>query len=235
MGKKYFFKTPYRGDVYISLRLESKKFMKSKDFIIATEPLTLKEYYTAFILGIPFRAYVRDRVELVVPDDLDGIAAVAKKACRGVRRIFLSWWTIDREDLNAAEEAEIWGNFARRGVNEMLIRGYGEVEAPYVCEDPDDCMWPNTLLTYIYEAAYKYKEWQYRGGDPVYGGEHTAKLIAELFSDPKNTHTVFIHDADVDEIERLLKKKGFAVLRRCEKSKARIQIEVSEGRLLIEC
>jgi hypothetical protein len=32
MGKKYFFKTPYRDDVYISLRLESEKFMKSKDF-----------------------------------------------------------------------------------------------------------------------------------------------------------------------------------------------------------
>jgi hypothetical protein len=235
MGKKYFFKTPYKSDIYISLRLESEKFTQSKDFIVATEPLTLKEYYTAFILGIPFMAYVKDRVKLVVPDDIDSIADAARKACRGIRRIFLSWWTIDREDLNAAEEVEIWGNFARRGVNKMLIKAYGKVETPYVCEDPDDCMWPNTLLTYIYEVAYKYKKWQYRGGDPAYGGEHTVRLIAKLFSDPKNMHTIFIHDADVDEIERLLKKEGFAVLRRCEKSKARIQIEVSEGKLLIEC
>jgi hypothetical protein len=236
MGRKYFFKAPYKSDVYISPRVDSEKFTVTEDrrYIVTTEPLTLREYYVAFISEVPFKARVEDRVELVVPDDLDSIKTMAIHACRGIKRMFLSWWTIETEDLNVAEELEIRGNLVRRGVNEMVIRGYGEVETPYTCEDPDDCIWPNTMLTYLYEIVYKYKEWRY--DDPVYGGESTVRHVAELFSDPQNSHTVFISDADVDEVEQLLKKAGFDVLRRCGKARARIQIEkISKNNLLIEC
>jgi len=58
MGKKYFFRALYDWLAYISLRLESEKFTTTEDnrFIVATKPLTLKKYYVAFGLGIPFRA-----------------------------------------------------------------------------------------------------------------------------------------------------------------------------------
>ncbi len=238
MGKKYFFKAPYDRSAYISLRLESGKFTVTKDnrYIVATKPLTLREYYVAFGLGIPFRAYVKDVVELAVPNDLDSIAAAARRACRGVRRIFLSWRTIEAEDFNAAEEVEIIGNFVRRGIHKMLVRGYGEVATPYVCEDPDDCMWPRTLLTFLYEVVHEYKEWRYKEGDCTCWVDFTVKNIKELFSDPKNRHVIFISDADVNEIERLLKEEGFDVLRQCREAKARIRIKkASEGMLLIEC
>ncbi len=236
MGKKYFFKAPYKSGVYISLRVESKKFTTSKDgrFIVATEPLTLREYYAAFNAGTPFKAYVKDKVKLVVPYDLIRLKNVAIHACRGIRRMFLSWRTIETEDFNAAEEVEIRGNFVRSGVNEMLIRGYGEVETPYICEDPDDCMWPSTMLTVLHDIVYKYKEWQYMRDHPVYGGEWMVERIAELFSvDPR--HTIFINDADVGEIERLLKERGFDVLKQCNKEKAMIRIEKAGDKLLIEC
>lgn len=58
MGRKYFFRAPFRRDVYISLRMESNKFTMSKDgcFIVVTEPLTLREYYIAFISEVSFKS-----------------------------------------------------------------------------------------------------------------------------------------------------------------------------------
>ena len=235
MGRRYFFKAPYDDATYISLRLESEKFVATKDrrFIIATEPLTLREYYAVFNLGIPFRAYVEDKVKLVVPNDLDSIKTMAIHACRGIRRMFLSWWTVETEDFNAAEELEVRGNLVRCGVNEMVIRGYGEVKTPYTCEDPDDCARPNTMLTYLYTIAYKYKEWRY--DDPVCGGESTVRRVAELFSDPQNRHVVFISNADVDRVEQLLKKAGFKVVRRCTDARADVELKRLEDGLHITC
>jgi hypothetical protein len=142
----------------------------------------------------------------------------------------LSWWTIDGEDLNATGEVEIWGDFARRGVNEVLMKGCGKVETPYVCEDPDDCMWPSTPLTHLYEIAHQYKERQYREG--TYGGESIVSRVVELFSDPLPAPKIYINDADVDEIEQLLQKAGVEVLRLCRETQARLQIEKSEGNLI---
>ncbi len=138
----------------------------------------------------------------------------------------MSWWTIDGEDLNATGEVEIWGDFARRGVNEVLMKGCGKVETPYVCEDPDDCTWPGTLLITLYDIAYEYKAIQ-RGRPHIRRREHREP---HRFSDPKNRHVVYISDADVDEIVQ-----GDEVLRRRQETKARLQIEKSEGKLLIEC
>ena len=107
-------------------------------YIVAAEQPTLKKHYAALGLGISFQAYVTDGAELAVPDDLDGTAAAAERAHRGVRHIFLSRWAVYAEDLNTAVE----------------------VETPH--EDLDDCTrQPGTLLTSPYEV-HKYKEYQYR-------------------------------------------------------------------------
>jgi len=227
MGK-YFFKAPYKSDVYISLRLESEKFVATKDrrFIIATEPLTLKEYYVAFQARLPFKARVEDRVELVLPDDLEQVAGVAKEVRRGGGRVWLRWRRY--EDFHAEEEVEIKGT--GRGVVDVLVRGYGEVRDPYVCRDPDDCMWPATVLVLLYWLTHEYKVLKYRGADAV-------EVVTKLFSDPrKKLSFIEVYDADVDEVEQLLKKVGFDVLRRCREAEAKLRIEkISEGRLYVGC
>ena len=85
--RKYFFKAPFRRDAYISLRFEGRKFAVTEDgrFIVAAEPLTLKEYYVAFISEVPFQAYVEDRAELVLPDDLENVAGAADEVRRNRR------------------------------------------------------------------------------------------------------------------------------------------------------
>jgi len=165
MGK-HFFEAPFRRDVYISLRFESKKFItRDEHHIVATEPLTLKEYYVAFISEVPFKARVEDRVELVVPDDLEQVAGVAKEVRRGRGRVWLRWWRY--EDFHAEEGVEIKGTLSGRGVVDVLVRGYGEVRDPYVCRDPDDCMWPATVLVLLYWLTHEYKVLKYRGADTV--------------------------------------------------------------------
>ena len=228
MGRKYFFKAPFKRDVYISLRMESKKFVaKDGRFIVATEPLTLKEYYVAFHVSTPFSAYIKDKVGLVVPDDLDNVKAAARHVCHGVRRRFLSWWTIDRDDLNAAEEVEIRGNFHRWGVAEMFVKGYAEVRTPYICEDPDDCMWPGTMLTTLYELSRRYKVLRYRGED-------TVELVKLLF-DKYRLSFVIIRDANIDEVVEMLKKRGFDVLRMCNEAKELRIEKISENKFYIGC
>jgi len=231
MRRKYFFKAPFRSDAYISLRLESEKFTLSKDerHIVATEPLTLREYYAAFHVSIPFRAYIKDKVELVVPDDLNSMKTMARHVCYGVRKRFLSWWTIDRDDLDAVEEVEIRGDFHWLGViAEMSVKGYAEVRTPYICDDPDDCMWPSSLLVQLYELANEYKVLEYRGAS-------TISLVIKLFS-KKAFSYISIRGADAGEVEQLLKKEGFTVLRSCNESKAELRIEkMSENKFYIEC
>jgi len=232
MGRRYFFKAPYDDATYVSLRLDSEKFTATEDrrHIVATEPLTLKEYYVAFQARLPFKAYVKDEVELLVPDDLDKLAELARRACRGMRQILLSWWTEGDDDYSAEEEIVIRGNFRRWGVAKMSIRGYGVVHRPYTCDPdfPEECMWASTLFTVLHDLAYKYKILKYRGAI-------TAELVAELFSDSKNNHDVVIYDTDVDEIEHQLKKVGFNVVRHCGKAKADVDIERSKGGLRITC
>ncbi len=232
MRKKYFFKAPYDRATYISLRIDSEKFVATKDkrYIVATEPLTLREYYVAFRARLPFKAYVKDKVELLVPDDLEKLAELANKACRGIRRILLTWWTDADDDYTAEEEIMIIGNF-RWGVAKMLVKGFGVVETPYTCDPadfPEECMWPHTLLTILYELVYEYKMLKYRGAD-------TAELVAKLFSDSKNGHNVTIFNANVDEVENVLKKEGFAVSRLCKKPEADVEIRRSSGKLVIVC
>jgi hypothetical protein len=229
MGRKYLFKAPYNYETYISLRMESKKFAKTKDgrFIVSPEPLTLKEYYVAFISEVPFKAYVEDRMELVLPDDLEQAVGVAGEVRRGRGRLWLKWWR--REDFDAREEVEIRGRLSGRGIAEVVVRGYGEVRDPYVCEDPDDCMWPVTVLTLLYWLN-EHKTLKYRGAA-------TVELVARLLSDPKKEFDyITISNADVDEAERLLKKAGFEVWRRCREARAELEVKkISENKLYIGC
>ena len=225
--EKHFFEAPFKKDVYISLRLESKKFItRDERRIVATEPLTLREYYVAFISGAPFKARVEDRVELVVPDDLEQVAGVAKEVRRGRGRVWLRWRRY--EDFHVEEEVEIKGT--GRGIVDVLVRGYGEVRGPYVCRDPDDCMWPATVLVLLYWLTHEYKVLKYRGAD-------TVEVAAKLFSDPRKKFSfIEVYDADVDEVEQLLRKAGFEVMRRCGESRAELRIEkISEDRLYVSC
>jgi hypothetical protein len=229
MGK-YFFKAPYKYEAYVLLRMESKKFATTKDgrFVVASGPLTLKEYYVAFTSEVPFRAYVEDRVELVLPDDLEAVVDVADEVHRGRGRVQLKWRHY--EDFYVNEEVEIRGRLSGRGIVEVLVRGYGEVRNPYVCRDPDDCMWPSTVLMLLYWLTHEYKVLKYRGID-------TAEIVAKLLSDPKKEFDyITILDADVDEVERLLKKAGFEIKKWCREARAELRVEkVSESKLFIEC
>lgn len=227
-GKKYFFKAPYDSGAYVSLRLDSEKFTVTEDgrYIVAAEPLTLREYYAAFRALVPFEAYVKDEVELL-PDDLDKLAEVAKWARRGARQILLNWWTEDDDDGYSAEEKVVLRGDFRQWIVKTSVRGYGVVHNPYVCDPdyPEECA-KSTLITTIYDLAYNYKMLQYRGAA-------TAELIAKLFSDPKNNHVVTIFD--VDELEQML-KRGFEVIRNCRKAKANIvDVKKSNGGLRITC
>ncbi len=228
--KKYFFMAPFRRSVYISLRLENRKFVAAEDdrFIVAAEPLTLREYYVAFTSEVPFQAYVEDRAELALPDDLEQVAGVADEVRRDGERVQLKWRR--REDFYAEEEVEIRGRLSGKGVVEVLIRGYGEVRNPYVCRDPDDCMRPATVLTLLYWLTHEYKALEYRGAD-------TIEVAARLLSDPrKRLSFIEVYNADVGEVEQLLKRAGFEVVKRCGKAKAELRIEkISEGRLYIGC
>jgi len=227
MGK-YYFKAPYDKWAYFSLSFESKKFTVTKDrrYIVATEPLTLREYYVAFYAGVPFKAFVRDTAELMVPDDLDNVAKIAKEVHRGKGRIFMSWWTIESDnDIVGSEEVEIRGNFSRRGLAEMKIRGYAEIKRPYICEDPDDCMWPRLLLTSLYDLTRWYKKLQYRGPETV---ELAVKLLE------RGLGHILLRNADVNEVEELLKKKG-EVLNMCKSSYRYLQIEKLSEKFLIDC
>jgi hypothetical protein len=227
MGRKYF-KAPYDKWAYFSLVFESKKFTVTKDkrYIVATEPLTLREYYVAFYVGVPFKAFVEDKAELVVPDDLDTVAEIAKEVRRGRGRIFLRWWTIEWDnDIVGSEEVEIIGNFSRRGLAEVKIRGYAEIERPYICEDPDDCMRLGLLLTSLYDLTRWYKKLRYRGPE-------TVELAVELLE--RGLGHVLLRDADINEVEELLKKKG-EVLNLCKRAYKYLQIEKSRGRFLIDC
>jgi len=228
MGR-HFFEAPFRRDVYISLRFESKKFItRDERHIVATEPLTLREYYVAFISEVPFKARVEDRVELVVPDDLEQVAGVAKEVRRGRGRVWLRWWRY--EDFHAEEEVEIKGTLSGRGVVDALVRGYGEVRDPYVCRDPDDCMWPATILMLLYWLTHEYKVLKYRGAD-------TVEVVTKFFSDPRKKFSfIEVYNADVDEVEQLLRKAGFEIMRRCREAEAKLRIEkISEGRLYVGC
>jgi hypothetical protein len=224
--ERYFFKAPFRRDAYI-LRLESRKFTVTEDFIIATEPLTLREYYAAFQAGLPFKAYVEDRVELIVPDDLEQVAGIAREVRRGRGRVSLRWWHY--EDFHAEEEVEIKGTLSGRGLVNVLVKSYGEVRDPYVCRDPDDCMWPATILTLLYWLTHEYKVLKYRAD--------TVEVAAKLFSDPRKKFSfIEVYNADVDELEQLLRRAGFEVVRRCREAEAKLRIEkISEGRLYVGC
>ena len=228
--RRHFFKAPFKKDVYISLRLESKKFItRDERHIVATEPLTLKEYYVAFLAEVPFKARVEDRVELVLPDDLEQVAGVAKEVRRGRGRVSLRWQCVD-DDFEAEEEVEIRGKLSGRGVTEVAVRGRAEVRTPYVCKDYDDCMWPATVLVFLYETSHRYKVLKYRGADAV-------EVVTKLFSDPrKKLSFIEVYDADVDEVEQLLRKVVFEVMRRCREAEAKLRIEkISEGRLYVGC
>jgi len=111
--EKYFFKAPYKYEAYVLLRMESKKFAKTENgrFVVASEPLTLNEYYVAFTSGVPFMAHVEDRAELVLPDDLESV--VAKEVNRGRGRVQLKWRRY--EDFDAREEVEIRGRLSGGG------------------------------------------------------------------------------------------------------------------------
>ncbi|MFZ8840877.1 MAG: hypothetical protein ACO2PM_18575 [Pyrobaculum sp.] len=228
--KKHFFKAPFRRDVYISLRFEGRKFAVTEDgrFIVAAEPLTLREYYIAFVSEVPFQAYVEDRAELVLPDDLENVAGAADEVSRGRGRVQLKWRRY--EDFDAKEEVEIRGRLSGRGIAEVSVRGYGEVRDPYVCRDPDDCMWPATVLTLLYWLTHEYKVLEYRGAS-------TVEVASKLLSDPKNNFNfIEILGADVDAVERMLREAGFEVKRWCEKAKAELRVEkISENRLHIVC
>jgi hypothetical protein len=230
MGRKYLFRAPYNYEAYVSLRMESKKFTRTKDgrFVVSQEPLTLNEYYVAFISEVPFRAYVEDRVELLLPDDLEAVVDVAGEVRRGRGRVWLRWWRY--EDFDVREEVEIRGRLSGRGIAEVAVKGYGEVRNPYVCDDPDDCMWPTTALVLLYTLTHEYKVLEYRGAA-------TVELAARLLSDPKKElDHVVIHNADVDEVERLMKRAGFEVRRWCREARAELEVgKISENRLYIEC
>jgi len=227
---KYLFKAPYKYEAYVLLRMESKKFATTKDgrFIVSPEPLTLKEYYIAFTSEVPFSAYVKDRVELALPDDLELVADAADEVRRGRGRVQLRWRRY--EDFSAEEEVEIRGRLSGRGVAEVSVRGYGEVRDPYVCRDPDDCMWPATALVLLYWLTHKYKVLEYRGAS-------TVETASKLLSDPKNNFNfIEILGADVDAVERMLREAGFEVKRRCKGAKTEIRVEkISENRLHIGC
>ncbi len=225
--ERHFFKAPFRREVYISLRMESRKFAVAEGgrFIVTAEPLTLREYYAAFTLGVPFQAYVEDRVELVLPDDLEQVAGVAKEVRSNGGRIQLKWRR--REDFYAEEEVEIRGRLSGRGIVEVLIRGYGEVRNPYVCRDPDDCMWPATVLTLLYWLTHEYKVLEYRGAA-------TVDIVTKLFSKKKFSFIV-MHNADAGEVEQLL-RKTFKVVKKCKEVEAGLRIEkISEDTLYVSC
>ncbi len=229
--EKYFFRAPFRRDVYISLRFESRKFTVAEGgrLIVAAEPLTLREYYVAFASEVPFQAYVEDRVELVLPDDLEQVVGVANEVHRnGGDHIQLKWRRC--EDFYAEEEVEIRGRLSGGGIVEVLVRGYGEVRDPHVCRDPDDCMRPATVLTLLYWLTHEYKVLEYRGAD-------TVEAVAKLLSDPrKKLSFIEVYNADVGEVERLLKRAGFEVVRRCKEAKAELRIEeISEDKLYVGC
>ena len=241
MGRKYFFKAPFKRDVYISLRMESKKFAaKDGRFVVATEPLTLKEYYVAFHAEVPFKACVVDRTRLVLPDDLEGVVSMAREVRRGRGRISLRWCTRG-DDLEAEEEVEIRGRL-QRGMAaiktpavsspdttvahvEVLVKGCGEVRVPFRCKDPDDCMWPLSILTTLYELANKYKVLKYRGAESV---ELAIKLLE------RGLGRILLYNADVNEVEALLKKEG-EVLNLCRNAYEVLQIEKVPGKYLIDC
>jgi hypothetical protein len=229
MGK-HFFKAPFKYEAYVLLRFESKKFATTEDgrFIVATAPITLSEYHVAFHAEVPFKAYVEDRAELVLPDDLEEVVGAAGEVHRNRGRLRLKWRR--HEDFYAEEEVEIKGRLSGRGVVEVLVRGYSEVRDPYVCRDPDDCMWPVTVLTLLYELTHKYKVLKYRGAD-------TVEVVAKLLSDPRKKFSfIKVHNADADEVEQLLRKAGFEVVRRCKEAEAGFRIEkISEGRLYVGC
>jgi hypothetical protein len=228
--RKYFFKAPFRRDAYISLRFEGRKFAVTEDgrFIAAAVPLTLREYYAAFISEVPFQAYVEDRAELALPDGLEHVAGAADEVRRGRGRVQLKWRRY--EDFYAEEEVEIRGRLSRRGIVEVLVRGYGEVRDPYVCRDPDDCTWPATVLTLLYWLTHEYKVLKYRGAS-------TVEAVSKLLSDPKKDFDfIEILGADVDAAERLLREAGFEIKRWCREAKAELRVEkISENRLHIEC
>jgi hypothetical protein len=232
--ERHFFRAPFKYEAYVLLRSESKKFTTTKDgrFIVAAEPLTLREYYVAFISEVPFQAYVADKVELVLPDDLERVASTAKEVSRGRGRISLRWTR--EEDFEAEEEVEISGGLSRTaswmGLAEASVTGRGAVRTPHICKDPDDCMRPATALTLLYKLAHEYKMVKYRGAS-------TVDALAKLLSDPKKKFSFFaIGDADVDQAERLLKEAGFEIERRCRESKAELRIEkISESKLFIYC
>jgi len=227
--ERYFFEVPFRRDVYISLRFESEKFItRDERHIVATEPQTLREYYVAFISEVPFKARVEDRVELVVPDNLERVAGVAKEVHRGRGRVRLRWQRY--EDFHVEEEVEIKGTLSGRGIVDVLVRGYGEVRDPYVCRDPDDCMWPTTVLVLLYWLTHEYKVLKYRGADAV-------EIVAKLFSDSRKKFSfIEVYDADVDKVEQLLRKVVFEVMKRCREAEAKLRIEkISEGRLYVGC
>jgi len=227
--RKYFFKAPFRRDAYISLRFEGRKFAVTEDgrFIVAAEPLTLKEYYVAFISEAPFRAYVEDRAELALPDDLENVAGAANEVRRGRGRVQLKWRRY--EDFDAKEEVEIRGRLSRRGIVEVLVRGYGEVRDPYLCRDPDDCMWPATVLMLLYWLTHEYKVLEYRGAS-------TVEVVSKLLSDPrKDFDFIEILGADADEVERMLREAGFEVKRWCREAEELRVEKISENRLYIEC
>jgi len=229
MGK-HFFEAPFKKDVYISLRLESEKFItRDERRIVATEPLTLREYYAAFISEVPFKARVEDRVELVVPDDLEQVAGVAKEVRRGRGRVSLRWQYVG-DDFEAEEDVEIRGRLSGRGITEVAVRGRAEVRTPYVCKDYDDCMWPATVLVFLYETSHRYKVLEYRGAD-------TVEAVSRLLTDPRKDFAyIMMRNADVDEVEQLLKKAGFDVLRRCREARAKLRAEkISENRIYIGC
>jgi hypothetical protein len=230
MGR-YFFKAPYKRDAYVLLRMESKKFVTTKDnrFIVTAEPLALNEYYMAFYSEVPFKAYVEDKVEIVLPDDLENVVAMADEVRRGRGRISMTWSTRDRGDFMASEEVEIRGNFSRRGLAVVTVRGHAKVEDPYICDDPDDCMRPLSILTMLYELANKYKVLEYRGAS-------TISLIVKLFSDPKKEFSyISVYGVDASEVERLLKKEGFEVKNLCRQAEKELRIEKASEEFLIDC
>ena len=200
--------------------------MKDGRHIVVAELLTLREYYVAFTSEVPFEAYVEDRAELVLPDDLERVAGAVDEVRRGEGHVRLRRRRY--EDLHAEEEVEIKGT--GRGVVDVLVRGYGEVRDPYVCRDPDDCMWPTTVLVFLYETSHEYKVLKYRGADAV-------EVVAKLFSDPRKKFSfIEVSDADVDKVEQLLRKVVFEVMKRCREAEAKLRIEkISEGRLYVGC
>ena len=150
---------------------------------------------------------------------------MARQVRRSRGRIFLSWQTYDSGDLVASEEVEIGGNFSRRGLVEIRVRGYAKVDDPYICGDPDDCMWPLSILTTLYELSYEYKVLKYRGAESV---ELAIKLLE------RGLGRILLYNADVNEVEALLKKEG-EVLNLCRNAYEVLQIEKVPGKYLIDC